>query len=156
MRTGDLYLRSLGPDTTRIPVPGRGFAASFSPDGRWIAWGGVDGAVTVSPNPPTGATYPVAERGRMPLWTPRGDGLVFRDGSAYYSVPVSTAAGFHAGRPRLLAAGPFLSTFGWNHAMSPDGRLLVIVGRPEQRAGTLGVITGFPRLVQRIAGTRSR
>jgi eukaryotic-like serine/threonine-protein kinase len=52
-RTGDLYLRSMGTDTTRIPIPARGFGASFSPNGRWVAWGGVNGAVAVSPVPPT-------------------------------------------------------------------------------------------------------
>jgi hypothetical protein len=150
-RTGDLYLRSLGADTSRIRVPARGFAASFSPDGRWLAWGGVNGAVAVSPVPPTGATYVVAERGAMPLWDPKGDALIYRDGSRYYRVPVSTAGGFHAGRPRLLVEGPFLSTFAWNHAMSPDGRVLVLLNRPEQRGRTLGVITAFPSVVERLA-----
>jgi serine/threonine-protein kinase len=149
-RTGDLYLRSLGADTTRTRIPARGFAASFSPDGRWVAWGGVSG-VAVSPVPPTGATYPVAERGQMPLWTPHGDGLIFRDGSRYYRVTVSTTGRFRAGRPRLLVEGPFLSTFAWNHAMSPDGRLLVLIGSPQQQAPSLGVITGFPAMVGRVA-----
>jgi hypothetical protein len=145
-----LYLRSLGADTTRTRIPARGFAASFSPDGRWVAWGGVSG-VAVSPVPPTGATYPVAERGQMPLWTPHGDGLIFRDGSRYYRVTVSTTGRFRAGRPRLLVEGPFLSTFAWNHAMSPDGRLLVLIGSPQQQAPSLGVITGFPAMVGRVA-----
>jgi len=148
-RTGDLYLRSLGSDTTRTPIPARGFAASFSPDGHWLSWGAVNGSVEVSPVPPTGAIYPVAERGQMPLWTPRGDALIYRDGSRYYRVPVSTAGGFHAGRPSVLVEGPFLSTFAWNHAMSPDGRLLVLLNSPEQRAGSLGIITAFPELVRR-------
>ncbi len=148
-RTGDLYLRSLGTDTTRTRIPARGFAASFSPDGRWVAWGGVNGAVSVSPVPPTGAIYQVAERGEMPLWTPRGDGLIFRDGSRYYTVPVSTSGGFHAGRPRLLIEGSFLSTFAWNHDIAPDGRLLVLLTSPEQQARTLGVITGLPGIVNR-------
>ncbi|MFI5209044.1 MAG: protein kinase [Gemmatimonadales bacterium] len=150
-RTGDLYLRSLGTDTTRTRIPARGFAASFSPDGRWVAWGGVNGAVSVSPIPPTGAVYQVAERGEMPLWTPKGDGLIFRDGSRYYTLPVSTAGGFHAGRARLLVEGPFLSTFAWNHDIAPDGRLLVLLTSPEEQARTLGVITGFPDLVRRLA-----
>ena len=150
-RTGDLYLRSLGPDTTRIRIPARGTAASFSPDGRWVSWGAVNGAVEVSPVPPTGEIYPVVEHGQQPLWTPRGDGLIFRDGSRYYRVPVTTAGGFHAGRPRMLVEGSFLSTFAWNHSISPDGRLLVLLTSPEQRAGTLRVITAFPQIVERFA-----
>jgi len=155
-RTGELYLRSLGTDTTRTRIPARGFAASFSPDGRWVAWGGVNGAVAVSPVPPTGAIYQVAEWGEMPLWTPKGDGLIYRDGSSYYTMPISTAGGFHAGRPRLLVEGPFLSTFAWNHDIAPDGRLLVLLTSPEQQVRTLGVITGFPGAVARQVPARSK
>jgi len=153
-RTGELFIRSLGTDTTRVRIPARGFAASFSPDGRWVAWGGVNGAVAVSPIPPTGAIYQVAERGEMPLWTPKGDGLVFRDGSRYYMAPVLTRKGFHAGRPRLLVEGPFLSTFGWNHDIARDGRLLVLLSSPEQEARTLGVITGFSSAIERVSPAR--
>jgi serine/threonine-protein kinase len=155
-RSKDLYVRGLGPDTTTIAIPAKGIAASFSPDGHWLAWGGVNGAVEASPVPPTGAIYQVADRGRMPLWTPRGDALVYRDGARYYRVPVSTSGGFHAGRPQLLVEGSFLSTFAWNHTMSPDGRILVLLCSPAREAGTLQVITGFPTLLQRLAGARSR
>jgi hypothetical protein len=150
-RTGDLYIRSLGADTTLTRIPARGVAASFSPDGRWLAWGGLTGAVAVSPVPPTGAIYAVAEHGEMPLWTPKGDGLIYRDGSSYYRVPISTVRSFHAGRPRLLVEGSFLSTFAWNHAMSPDGRLLVLLNSPERQAHALEVITAFPSMVERLA-----
>ena len=151
-RSGQLYLRPLT-DTTRTPIPARGFAASFSPDGKWVAWGGVDG-VGVSPVPPTGAIHRVAERGEMPLWTPKGDGLVYRDGPRYWRVPVSTAGGFRTGKPQLLIEGSFLSTFAWNHDMAPDGRLLVMLTSPERQAGRLGVITGFPELVRRVGATK--
>jgi hypothetical protein len=155
-RTGDLYLRRLEGDTARIPIPGRGFAASFSPDGHWLAWGSIDGSVQVSPVPATGAVYQVAERGQQPLWSPRGDALIYRDGPRYYRVPVSAGDGFRAGRPDLLAAGPFLSTFAWNHSISPDGRLLVLLNHPEVTAQRLGVITGFPAQVQRLVPASHR
>jgi hypothetical protein len=153
-RSKDLFIRSLGPDTTTTPIPAQGIAASFSPDGRWLAWGGVNGAVQASPVPPTGAIYQVADRGHMPLWTPRGDALIYRDGSRYYRVPVSTTAGFHTGRPQLLVEGSFLSTFAWNHSMTPDGRLLVLLSSPAREAGVLGVITGFPTMLRRLGGAR--
>ena len=148
-RTGELFIRSLSADTARIRIPARGFAASFSPDGRWLAWGGVNGAVAVSPVPPTGAIYPVAEKGEMPLWAPKGDGLIYRDGSRYFMVPVATTDGFRAGLPRLLVEGPFISTFAWNHDIARDGRLLVLLSSPEKTAKTLGVITGFSSAVER-------
>jgi Tol biopolymer transport system component len=150
-RTGDLYLRSLSGDSTVTRVPARGFAASFSPDGRWLAWGGVDGTIAVSPVPPSGAAFAVAEHGDMPVWTPKGDAIIYRYGSSYYRVPVTTTGGFHAGRPQVFIEGAFLSTFAWNHAMSPDGRLLVLLNSPERESATLKVITGFPTMVEQLA-----
>jgi serine/threonine-protein kinase len=149
-RTGDLYIRSLGADTTRVRIAARGIYGSFSPDGKWASWGGVDGGVAVSPVPPTGAIYQVVERGQMPLWTPDGTGLIYRDGSRYYRVSISTATGFRVGQPVLLAEGPFLSTFAWNHDIAPDGRVLVLLGSWDQDARSLGVITNFPRAVERV------
>lgn len=131
-------------------IPARGYAASFSPDGKWLAWGGVDGGVSVSSVPPGGGVELVAERGQMPLWTPDGTSLIYRDGGRYFRVPVSTAGGrFAAGRPQLLAEGPFLSTFAWNHDIHPDGRLIVLLRGAEREAHTLGVFTGFPAAVER-------
>jgi len=149
-RTGDLYQRSLGADTSRIPIGARGIAASYSPDGHWIAWGDANGSVAVSPSPPTGAIYTVAEHGEKPLWAPKGDALIYRDGPAYYRIPISTNGGIRAGKPTLLAQGAFLSTFAWNHAVSPDGRLLVLLNSPERDSRSLRAITGFPTMVQRL------
>ena len=151
-RTTDLYIRPLrGPDTTSIPIPARGTAASFSPDGRWVAWGGVDGGVAVSPVPPTGAIYPVAERGQQPLWSPDGRKLIYRDGRRFYEVPIITSVGFRTGRPTLLAEGPFIRTFAWNHTIGPDGRVAALISAPGESTRELGVITGFDRELLRLA-----
>ena len=152
-RTGELYIRPLEDDSTRTQIPGRGFAASYSPDGRWLAWGALDGAVMVSPVPASGATYSVAERGQMPLWTPKGDGIIYRDGSRYYTVPVSMTNGFHAGRATVFAEGPFVSTFAWNHDIAPDGRLLVLLSSPERETRLVHVITGFTSVVEGATGS---
>jgi hypothetical protein len=151
-RTGDLYIRPLrGLDTTSTPIPARGTAASFSPDGKWVAWGGVDGGVAVSPVPPTGAIYPVVERGQQPLWSPDGRRLIYRDGRRFYEVPIITSAGFRTGRPTLLAEGPFIRTFAWNHTIGPDGRVAALISSPGERTRELGVITGFDRELLRLA-----
>jgi hypothetical protein len=108
----------------------------------------------VSPVPPTGAIYTVAERGEKPLWTPKGDAIIYRDGAGYYRVPITTAGGFRAGKPQLVVEGSFLSTFAWNHSMSPDGRFLVLLNSAERESRSLAAITGFPALVRRYAGSR--
>jgi serine/threonine-protein kinase len=150
-RTGDLFIRPLENDSTRTRIPARGFGASFSPDGKWLAWGSVDGAVMASPVPPSGAVFPVAERGQMPLWSPTGNAIIYRDGSRYYRVPITTTNGFHSGRSELVIEGSFLSTFAWNHDIAKDGRLLVLLSSPERQARNVAVITGFPSAVERIA-----
>jgi len=144
-RTGDLAIRPLSGDTTSTPIPARGYGASFSPDGRWLAWGGADGGVAVSPVPPTGAIYPVAERGQQPLWSPDGRRLIYRDGRRFYQVSIQTAGGFRNGRPTLLADGPFIRTVAWNHTIDPSGRVAALMALPGDATRELGVITGFDR-----------
>jgi Tol biopolymer transport system component len=144
-RTGDLGIRAIEGDTTSIPIPARGWAATFSPDGRWLAWGSADGGVAASPVPPTGAIYPVAERGQQPLWTPDGRQLIYRDGRRFYRVGIETSGGFRSGRPELLAEGPFIRTFAWNHTMGPTGRVAALIALPGDTTRELGVISGFDR-----------
>jgi hypothetical protein len=150
-RTGDLFIRSVRGDTTSTPIPARGTTGSFSPDSRWLSWGGADGGVAVSPLPPTGAIHRVAERGQQPLWAPDGRRLFYRDGRQYFEVAIDTAGGFWTGRPRLVAEGPFIRTFAWNHTMMPNGRLVAMVATPGDATRELRVITGFPTLLARRA-----
>ncbi len=148
-RTGDLAIRPLRGDTTATKIPARGFAASYSPDGRWLAWGSADGGVAVSPVPPTGAIHPVVQRGQQPVWASGGRRLIYRDGRRFFEVDVSTAGGFEVSRPRLLAEGPFIRTFAWNHTIGSDGRLAALVAMPGDATRELGVITGFDQLLVR-------
>jgi serine/threonine-protein kinase len=152
-RTGELYVQPFRPDTVgRIKFPGRGFSASFSPDGNWIAWGDLDGGVSASPVPPAGSTAHVVDRGQQPLWSPEGDRIIYRDGRRVYEVPVSTTGGFRTtGPPRLIAEGPFVRGFAWNQGMAPDGRLAVLVALPERSRRDLKVITGLHAELLRLA-----
>ncbi len=153
-RTGALYIRRFQGDTSRTAIPGRGFAASFSPDGRWLAYGSTDGGIDVSPVPPTGAIYQVAERGQQPLWTPDGSRIIYRDGRGFSEAMRTRAVGFRTGPPHLVAEGPFVRTFAWNHTIAPDGRLLAVVALPERSARALAVVTGFDAELKRLAPPR--
>jgi serine/threonine-protein kinase len=150
-RTGDLYVRKLLGDTATMRIPARGFAASFSPNGKFLAYGSVEGGIAVSPLPPTGAIFTITERGQQPLWTPDGKRLIYRDGRRFYEIPVQIEGQFRSGRPLLLSEGPFISTFAWNHTLGPDGRLAVLLSAPGDATREIGVITGFPRELQRLA-----
>jgi hypothetical protein len=136
-RTGELYVQPLRPDTTgRLKFPGRGFAASFSPDGNWIAWGDLDGGVSASPVPPAGSTAHVVDRGQQPLWSPgRPDHLPRRaPGNKSQSRRVSLPA------PRLIAEGR--SCAGLRGTRDGAGRA---VGRPRGAARALAGNDGHHR-----------
>lgn len=152
--SGKLFLRRLQGDTTRTQIPGRGYAASFSPDGRWLAYGSTDGGIAVSPVPPTGALYQVVERGQQPLWSRSGDRIIYRDGHQVLEVPVNTRAGFQSGAPRLYADGPFVRTFAWNQTITADGRVAVLVALPDRTLRGLVVVTGLDDLLRRASRTR--
>jgi serine/threonine-protein kinase len=155
-RTGDLFIRHLRGDTASTSIPARGWAASFSPDGSFLAWGGADGSVSVSPLPPTGAIYPVAERGQQPLWMPDGKSLIYRDGRRFMQVGIdASGGGIRSTRPVLLAEGPFIRTFAWNHTMTPEGRIVALISTPGDNTRELGVITRFDEeLKQRVPVAR--
>jgi WD40 repeat protein len=149
-RKGDLFIRHFAGDTTPLAIPGKGFAAGFSPDGRWLAYGSTDGGIDVSPVPPTGAIYQVAERGQQPLWAPDGQRIIYRDGRRFYEIARSPAPGFRTGAPHLVAEGPFVRTFAWNHTMTRDGRLVAVVALPERSVRQLVVVTGFDAELKRL------
>ncbi len=153
-RTGELFIRHFAGDSTAIPIPGRGFGASFSPDGRWLAFGSTDGGIDVSPVPPTGAVYQVAERGQQPLWAPDGRRIIYRDGRRFYELTRAAASGFRTGAPHFVAEGPFVRTFAWNHTIMPDGRLAAVVALPERSLRQLEIVTGFDAELKRIASPR--
>ncbi len=151
-RTGEISIRPLTGDTTaRVRVPGRGFAASFAPNAKWLAWGDLEGGISVSALPPTGAARSVAERGQQPLWSPKGDRLIYRDGRRFFEIKVSPSGDLRPGPPTLIAEGPFVRIFAWNHSMAPDGRIVVVVALPEGTRRDLSVVTGFGQQLTRLA-----
>jgi serine/threonine-protein kinase len=86
------------------------FGASFSPDGRWIAYTSADNfGVRVQPFPPTGVVHQVTETNEAwPVWSPRGEELFFRLNLGGQSVrqlmgiAVSTEGAFTFRNPRTL------------------------------------------------------
>jgi hypothetical protein len=103
-------------------------AATFSPDGRWVAYENGDQAgsvrsINVQPFPATGATYqlPVVETGgyRHPVWAPGGRELLYMIGGAvrFISASVSTAPVFAFGNPVRLPRAE-----GWQDNFNDDAR----------------------------------
>src|SRR5262249_40149146 len=84
--------------------------ATFSPDGKWVAYAQSEGdqaSIFVQPFPATGIRHELprdgAEKPNHPLWDPSGKELFFNPGPGQFkSVSVTTAPGFAFGNPVLL------------------------------------------------------
>jgi hypothetical protein len=94
--------------------PGRTTGATFSPDGRWVAYTaretpGVTDHVFVQPYPATGAKYQISgsRGGEAPAWSHNGTRLVYvvPGATELTVVEVSTTAGFSVRPASAIALG---------------------------------------------------
>ena len=145
-----LVVRMAADDSiVRMPYPGN--HVDLSPDGLWLAYLRQDGTVAVSPVPPTGLQeHPISRGlGEQPQWFPSGDRLAYRHGRNIWEVAISTEGGFRAEEPRLFARGPFARVWFWSYDVAPDGRMLVVLGPPEESVDRIDVVTNVFALLGR-------
>jgi serine/threonine-protein kinase len=146
-------------------------AASFSPDGQWIAYtSNQSGRTTiyVQPFPATGATYQLFAREsddpHHPAWSPDGRELFYvsRPGG-FASVSVSKGPTVAFGNPRTLPNPFLLGSPSWRRSfdVTPDGKILgLLLGQGLQAApGTSGhqlhvVLHWFDELAARVPASR--
>src|SRR5262245_22913915 len=140
-------------------------AATFSPDGRWVAYSPgsspSDRSVFVQPFPATGAKYRILG-GIYPLWSPDGRALFFRSSQGLQVVHVTLRPSFESGNPETEPAGaglpftpiPFPER---QYDITPDGkRFIGVVAAGESQAGTPGapqiqdVLNWIEELKQRV------
>jgi Tol biopolymer transport system component len=110
--------------------------ASFSPDGRWIAHVSFDGSlpeIVVGPASTPERRWPVAPRGRYPVWNPNGREVLFLESDAIYAIAIAPATGLPVGRVTKVIDLPAASV---NSApqLSPDGRRFLMLERVAQDA----------------------
>jgi eukaryotic-like serine/threonine-protein kinase len=140
-------------DAVRI-IPRHAGFASFSPDGKWLAYSdAVESEVYV---------YNIEQRrveqqisidgGEEPLWSGTGDRIVYRNRRRWMEARVTTRNGFSSARPRVMFEGQFLNVPGWSHAVSPDGRRqLLLLGPPEETTTQLMAIQNWFGELRRLA-----
>ena len=130
--------------------PGSGWPV-FSPDDRWLAYATPEG-LKVAALPFTGGAQTVAPEGAdEPKWSPRGDELYYRTGLRWMAMTVSTSGGLTVGKPRVLFEGRYLNVRERSYDVGPDGRILLLVGPPEETARHLDMVTGFAAELLRLA-----
>jgi Tol biopolymer transport system component len=112
--------------------------ATFSPDGRWIAYQSNESGrfeIYVRPYPGSGGRELVSTNGgREAVWSRDGRELFYREGNRLMVVSLDTSAGLKAGLPRMLFEGYNTTIGGTYYDVSPDGQRFVMV-QGSQRAG---------------------
>jgi eukaryotic-like serine/threonine-protein kinase len=115
-------------------------AASFSPDGRWLAYISNESGrpeVYVQPYPGPGGKWQISTGGGTePLWNHNGRELFYRSGRRMMLVQVTTGPAFTASKPVVLfekdyAASEFPAT-GIAYDVSRDGQRFLMVKEPGQ------------------------
>jgi len=128
-----------------LATPAREHMASFSPDGRWLAYTSNDSGrdeVYVRPFPRTeGAARLVSIGGGSgPVWAPNGSTLYYRGASGdMMSVPVTLNPTFTSGRPRTLFrfTGVYrMSGTATAYDIHPDGKRFIMVSEHKGAAAT--------------------
>jgi serine/threonine-protein kinase len=151
---------------TTLPIRGTiGLLNDLSPNMHWLAYtatssGAVsDGQYEVyALRLADGRSYRIsAGPGETPRWSPRGDGIYYRDGPRFYWVPVTESAEEPFGTPQLFASGGFINVAGPEIEVSADGRaLLLLQSEGSAETTTLDLIENFRNVLIERLGRSSR
>jgi eukaryotic-like serine/threonine-protein kinase len=114
--------------------------ATFSPDGRWLAYVSNESGrpeVYVQPYPRPGGKWQIStEGGTERVWARNGRELFYRSGNKMMAVETTTQPSFSAGKPRMLFEGQYVTTGFPNmsaaYDVSADGQRFLMVKETEQ------------------------
>ncbi len=107
----------------------------LSPDGEWLAYtsrdSGRDEVYITRYDRPGGRQIVSTEGGASPVWSPDGERLYYRNGSAVMAVEMTLGREPRVGTPRLLFEGRYLElpdgALPRIYDLSPDGKRFVMI-----------------------------
>jgi serine/threonine protein kinase/Tol biopolymer transport system component len=150
----DIWIYADGKATPLVASPFSEARATFSPDGRFIAFDADDGGVHqvyVQPFPGPGprTTVSTGEAGH-PKWRADGRELYFLSGKQFMAVSIQTTPVLRVGEPRVIVETPLHP---WGLAgITPDGqRFLMFSPRTTGGAPELRVILNWFDELERLA-----
>ena len=130
--------------------------ATFSPDGRWLAYAadptGRD-EVYVRPYPGPGPQVPVSTDGGVePTWSRSGHEIFYRQGDRMMAVSFGSGPTASLGRPRILFEQPYeASDLGVaNYDVAPDERFVVVRSTNTVRDNMLTVVLNWQEDLKRL------
>jgi hypothetical protein len=143
-----LSMESGGKWSPLLQDKSRGTVPQISPDGRWMAYCSDESGryeVYVSPFPEVNTTkWQVSVTGgEIPLWSPDGHRLFYRDDDAVIAVAVETEPTFQFGKPVTLFRGSYgiwIGGDGHPWAISPDGKRFLML-KPHVSEGAASTET---------------
>ncbi len=148
----DIWILPLGDPRGARPLlsdPYRKRQASFSPDGRWLAYTsneGGDDNVFVRPFPTGDSRWQISTpSGVEPQWSRDGREIYYRNTAALYRVPVQTRPTFSAGRPERLFDRVASGSGSGTYSPSADGSRILTYRSTEGQGSlrTLYLDLGF-------------
>jgi Tol biopolymer transport system component len=157
----DIYVLPLTGDRKPQPFVAGPFdesGATFSPDGRWVAYSANETGryeIYVKPFPSGNGRWQVStDGGGEARWSPAGKEIIYKFESRYTVLPVETAGTFRPGTPRLyLDSGraPFNAASGSSFCLSRDGKRILTPyqQRPESARLDLVVAVNWAEEVRR-------
>jgi serine/threonine-protein kinase len=157
----DIYVLPLTGDRKPQPFVTGPFdesGATFSPDGRWVAYSANETGryeIYVKPFPSGNGRWQVStDGGGEARWSPTGKEIIYKFESRYTLVPVESSGTFRPGTPRLyLDSGraPFNASSGSSFCLSRDGKRILTPyqQRPESARLDLVVAVNWAAEVHR-------
>jgi Tol biopolymer transport system component len=119
---GLLSLREGGKSELLVQTPFSEYGATFSPDGRWIAYGSEESGraeVYVQPFPGPGSKSRVSlDGGESPAWSRDGKELFFVQDTKMMTSRVTLIPAFSSSKPEVLFDAPWR---GGKYVVAPDG-----------------------------------
>jgi Tol biopolymer transport system component len=126
-------------DSVLMPDKGNQMLASFSPDGKYIAYtSDVSGqsGVYVQPSPADGKRWVISsDGGEEPKWSPNDRILYYRNNQDWFQITFSTENEFSVIDRKKLFTGPYLNVPGYSYDITPDGEYFVLL-KPVSSAQT--------------------
>ena len=132
-------------------------SATFSPDGRWVAYGSDESGrpeVYVRPFPGPGTRSQVSiDGGTAPVWSRDGRELFFAKGDALFATAVTLGENFTSGEVTHLFSGPYaFDEVHRNYDVAPDGQHFVVPrSRVESAPRQLELVLNWSEELNRLA-----